>query len=943
MEEYVEFYQTSCWSYKPKAIKKVIEELAAQPVHNGRVEVLYDLEQRWFKITCHQDDAETLRRRFAAVAAEIEEDALGSDYEKVIGPSCYFDTDIDNEWIAGEQEYLNLLRSHEAEFKAYAFPTALASFQFKTCWDSLEKRDDGLTLDHVVSDDKLSQMEQETNVRIVTDLGKSLVFIGSHTKDCIHKAKGKLDVLLASKNMALLSLRNDHVLFTDNYVDEKLRPGFMVDLRYMTNIHPRLTSSTLLDPATVRRLDGAYSRMYEQGVSLRLCPYSYKKKWHVSLLGPHIPEPKTQQRYVLSSRPTMLEKDSDERPITAPVSQVQARATTTESRVVSWMEGLSIAPSSELRNNDLSVEPCVHPFDLEQDNLGPLVDVPAISTTASATELIDMDSPSGLDEAALNTPVRPPQDIVEVPAPPLITVAPSGESGHSQHSGSTTRSLMEFSDDDVPTPRPFKYHDDFSTKRFHAMNQQSGHTAKKATPAPSAVSKPASKATQKTSNAVGMAAPSWTYGTVPFAEKLNMAIAKLLHKAPYRRGWVEVRVEFGRILLGDCDESALSFNSGQSAADGWDNQVVVYMLEQASRKLDTDKRRKDLRFTKILTTHGCDAEALLNMWNDGKQIWDPEQRKVDITYAIHCEMKRKGEEPYRFAIETRQNDTDCSVMVKPFHPIHDGDGIAPVYVHGLKHNWDMRVMLSHVDHDEVDKRVSRFAMVVFNSLQIRDNNGPNLTFCVPNYSATVTAVRALTRWYYPSIDRQNELQITEVEQLDMDTIEDIPNAAPGEKTKRIHAHPRLPKACQIKQRQGDFERWYEAAVLSTQLQESCQMNSGLKLGDVAAWSPEEMYRYGGFTTLYGPAIAMLKQMDKIGQNEDNNLSGVFGGLLKRANDPPPGVPGSSGPSSQHLRPHPHSRGGNTGFYLETCVSASANAASRTATVRSEKGEAGKIW
>lgn len=42
-------------------------------------------------------------------------------------------------------------------------------------------------------------MEQETNVRIVTDLGKSLVFIGSHTKDCIHKAKGKLDVLLASK------------------------------------------------------------------------------------------------------------------------------------------------------------------------------------------------------------------------------------------------------------------------------------------------------------------------------------------------------------------------------------------------------------------------------------------------------------------------------------------------------------------------------------------------------------------------------------------------------------------------------------------------------------------------------------------------------------------------------------------------------------------------
>ncbi|KAK0669362.1 hypothetical protein QBC41DRAFT_364828 [Cercophora samala] len=936
MEGYVEFYQATCWAYKPKAIKKIVETLTSHPAHGGRAEVLYDLEQRWFKVSCHQNDAEPLRRLFADVAAEIEDDALGSNYEKVLGPSGYFDIDIDNEWIAGEQEYINLLRSNTAEFKNYAFPSALASFPFKTCWDSLEKRDDGLTLDHVVSEEKLSQLEQETHVRIVTDIGKSLVFIGSNTENCVYQAKGKLDVLLASKNMTVLSLQHDHVLFIDNYVDEILRPGFMVDLRYMTNIHPRLTSSTVLDPATVKNLGGAYSRMYAQGVSLRLCSYSHKKKWHVSLLGPHIPEPKTEQRYVLSSRPIIIEKESDERPIAVPVSQVaileQVRATTIESQVVNWMEGISLAPSSDLPNNNLSVEPFVHPFDLERDVFGPLIDIPAISVIASRAELPDMDSPSGLDEVALNTPVRPSQDIVDVPAPPHITIAPSD-------------------DDGVPTPTPFQHYDDPTTKRFQTMNQQSGPTVKKATSAASTISKPTSKTTQNPSNTVGMAAPSWTSGTVPFTEKLKMAIGKLLDKAPYRRGWVEVRVEFGRILLGDCDESSLSFNSGQSAADGWDNQVVVHMLEQASRKLDMNQRRKDLRFTKILSTYGSDIEALLNMWHNGKQIWEPQQRKVDITYVFHCEMKRKGEqEAYRFAIEVHQNDPNStpafSVMVKPFHPVHDGDGIAPVYVHGLKHNWDLRVMLSHVDHDEVDKRASRFAMLVYNSLQIRDNNGPNLTFSVPNYSATVTAVRALTRWYYPSIDRQSELQITEVEQLDMDTIEENPNAAPGEKTKRIHAHPRLPKSCQAKQRMGDFERWYEAAVISTQLQEHCQMNSGLKLGDAAAWSPEEVCRYGGLTTLYGPALAMLNQMDKIGQNEDNNLSGVFGGLLKRANDPPPHVPGSLAPSSQHLQRHHHGRGNSTGLSsqdVRSVVSASTTAASRTTTVRNEKGDAGEMW
>ncbi|KAK0747978.1 hypothetical protein B0T21DRAFT_379917 [Apiosordaria backusii] len=787
-----------------------------------------------------------------------------------------------------------------------------------------------------------------THVRIVTDLGKSLVFIGSQEDGCVYKAKGKLDVLLDSKNMALISLRNDHVLYIDDYIDEILRPGFMVDLRYMTNINPRLPSSTLLDPANVRRLEGAYARMYTQGVSLRLCPYSHKKKWHVSLLGPRIPERKTQEKYVLGDRPAITEKDSAEYPITAPVSQgvilEQVQTATTESQVASWIEGISTKPSSDVCTDGTTIEP----FDFSSLTItGPIT-----ADDLTEVELIDIDSPSGLYEEALNSPVRPSEDIGGDRTQALTTTGDGAGDRRYNRSVSSATSLMEFSDDDgAPTPTPFRRYDDPDTKRFQTMNQQTGSFAQRSTAASSTTSNATSRAAQKLADAVGMAAPSWTSGTIPFAEKLEMSIRKLLLKAHYRRGWVEVRVEFGRVLLGDCDESSLSFNSGQSPADGWDNQVVVHMLEHASRKVDINQRRKDLRFTKILSTHGSDAEALLNMWSDGKQIWDPEMSKTETTYAFHCEMKQKGEQgSYRFAIEVRDNGANStpafSTMVKPFHPIHDGDGVAPVYVHALKHNWDLRVMLSHVDPDEVDKRASRFAMLVTNSLQIRDINGPNLTFSVPNYSTTIGAVRVLTRWYHPSLDGKSQLQITEVEQLDMDTIEDIPNAAPGEKTKRIHAHPRLPKTCEAKQREGDFERWYEAAVLSTQLQESCQMNSGLKLGDAAGWSADEMYRYGGFSSLYDPALAMVKQMDPIGQYEDNNLSGVFGGLLTRANDPPPGVPGSLGYSNQHLQSDHHSRGSGMGASSQTArsvVSVSTTAASTSTIVRNNKGEPGEMW
>lgn len=90
---------------------------------------------------------------------------------------------------------------------------------------------------------------------------------------------------------------------------------------------------------------------------------------------------------------------------------------------------------------------------------------------------------------------------------------------------------------------------------------------------------------------------------------------------------------------------------------------------------------------------------------------------------------------------------------------------------------------------------------------------------------------------------------------------------------------------------GDVPLWYEAAVVSLELEALCQQNSLLGIGEKADWDAEDLKSRGVFSTLYGPALQMVTRMDHVGRRDDNRLAGEYGSLLRRANDPPRHVPG----------------------------------------------------
>jgi len=97
---------------------------------------------------------------------------------------------------------------------------------------------------------------------------------------------------------------------------------------------------------------------------------------------------------------------------------------------------------------------------------------------------------------------------------------------------------------------------------------------------------------------------------------------------------------------------------------------------------------------------------------------------------------------------------------------------------------------------------------------------------------------------------------------------------------------------QEKREQGEFPRWYEAAVVSLELEKLCQQNSLLHTGEKADWDATDLRDRGIFHSVYGPALQMARQMDHIGRLDDNHLSQRYGELLLQGNVSLSQVPGA---------------------------------------------------
>ncbi|KAG7293288.1 hypothetical protein NEMBOFW57_003334 [Staphylotrichum longicolle] len=340
------------------------------------------------------------------------------------------------------------------------------------------------------------------------------------------------------------------------------------------------------------------------------------------------------------------------------------------------------------------------------------------------------------------------------------------------------------------------------------------------------------------------------------------------------------------------DASGLSFNDARTPSNGWGKLDLV-------KRLNTHHREnQNIHFTKVLSTYACDIEDMINTTSDRTRLWEQAPASAWTIYSFHCSL-RSAEQLDRFIVDIEDDGSSSGVFSYSIRLHNDSpnrDKPLPIFIHAIRHHWDVQIVTSHVKADEIEIAYGPFARSLLLSLGVshRKSDAPELKFGVhSNFDAVeVNDVRVLTKWRHLSLDRRSALEITEVQQLHMEPYaegmfsESWENPWEGKLARPLSA-----RETKENRDKGDVPLWYEAAVVSLELEALCQQNSLLGIGEKADWDAEDLKGRGLFSTLYGPALQMVTKMDHVGRRDDNRLSAEYGPLLRRANDPPRHVPG----------------------------------------------------
>lgn len=381
-----------------------------------------------------------------------------------------------------------------------------------------------------------------------------------------------------------------------------------------------------------------------------------------------------------------------------------------------------------------------------------------------------------------------------------------------------------------------------------------------------------------------------------FAGDIEASIQRLLFSSPFRAGFLQVRAEFGRAILGEMDQTGLAFNPAKVPSNGWEKMDLLAKLNAVTLLVPAQQRDR-IHFTKMLSTSGADVEDLINMKSAGKPLWTVKPATSWTVYSFRC-VSDMGGTPCQFLVEIEDHGPGSgsprhmSTMIKPVHPAHDADGSTPLYVHAIRRSWDLRFMLIHINHKDMEAEFGTFASQLSHGLEISWNDGPDLKFSVPTGVVNVKNVRILTKWRHLSPDFKSALEITEVKQLVVKQLSCHTSNPRGLLQKDFHARSRDAQTSRIMELKGDPSRWYEAAVISATLEDVFKANTIISVGEKANWEVENLKEMGAFPSLYQPALEMVKQMDHIGWNNDNGYGQRLWGTVAQKNYPDPTVVGT---------------------------------------------------
>ncbi|KAK4251172.1 hypothetical protein C7999DRAFT_28201 [Corynascus novoguineensis] len=936
MEFLIEFYLTTMWTYKPRIVRQVIDDMMNMGFNQA--EFTYDNEYSWFRVTCRGDDADGIRQQFGNLAREIEREAFEACEDELLNPDSTLKPSFDNEWFSRNGGNASSSQASGTD-EQYCRPRSQTEYRFAEVWDDLDRNDEPYTIMDIMNRRQGKLVEDELNVKLDARLNGKLVHVGGNSEESIHEARKRLEVMLAIKKLLPLSSRAAHIVYSEDDIN-LVDANFKADIRYLANIDPKLASSTLLDPVMVDNLTESYKTIYRDASSIRICLYAPDKGYYISLLGPKV-NVMPRDRTVFGIRPAITVKTIDKIEITAGFDPLeQSQILVGRSQVEDWIRQLPAVEefgrdhAHHFLGDQVTSKPPAAPIEealmqlhgggksLYQESS--TVPAPEMMTAQSAAGLMSqsfrnissLQAESGMSStetmrsprsnelgltdddclidmlAATDTknPSNSPKPTIEWGMPPLIP-PPSDDVKRTENMDDLNSQHLAVGGvtqdgDSIPISHlNGRYLQPEPTTEYNTGIIIAGGGSFK-NPKTHWLASPNAQANQHlplVSKTVGSGCLQFNE---KFVQEIEAAMVRLLVLGPYRCGKVEVRAEFGRIILEGVDPSGLAFNNASMPSDGW---TKAHLLRNLNKDFDGSK---NISFTKVLSTYGLDISDMVNIQVNGTRLWEENPDRVWLTYSFHCGLRSKnGRSIFIVDIEDHgANGIQFSHSIRLHDSVESLDKPRPLYVHAICRHWDLRIVTSHVKTDELEDMYGAFATNLLRSLSVvRSEHGSwEIRFAVPTEApADVQSVRVLTRGRYLSADRKSALEITEVCQLMTNPYAKGPysgaawNTFEGKCSR--HWSQRM---TQEKREQGEFPRWYEAAVVSLELENLCQQNALLHTGEKADWDATDLKNRGIFPSVYGPALQMARQMDHVGRLDDNHLSQRYSELLLQGNNTP---------------------------------------------------------
>ncbi|KAK3903773.1 hypothetical protein C8A05DRAFT_43054 [Staphylotrichum tortipilum] len=955
MASMTEFYMTSVWLYKPKIVKRIIDDLVALGCEHA--EFTYDGEYSWFKAICLEDHSYKIRQAFGKMTRKIEAEAFDEHEDDILNWDDTLILDFDTEWFTLLPPGCPSSYGTDESDASYSRPKPLATYAHSAVWNELDNNNEPYTIGDILNCKQFERIKEDLRVELFFGPAGKLIDIAGDCEESVHQARDRLRTLLTIKKLLACSPQTTNLLYAEGYADppDQLEPGaapvFDADIRYLANIDPKLPSSTLLDRATVEDLEGSYKTLYATASSIRLCLWNPDKNCRVSLLGPKVAF-QDKARTVWGNRPPVATKEVSEVAYTSeePTSFNPGQTPDAAGLVETWIKELPaqhefaagadthalLGDQTPVRRSetamsesliDLTNEPatpsCGTPMETPPSKT--LVDSTAAGDTrisplcsgvsATPREELGMSikgTVSGIhvgkggnelaftgDDclidllAAVRTssPMDSLQVSIQWEMPPLVPSPPRNESDEG-----TTGGLSQISStkNDSPTEGEAPIS---RRRKDQRHSQQTTDLGKKIGPSRSGKPLESPPRGSRPSPSDQLESSGYRAATKQFTEEIETAIAKVLSLGPYRRGKVSLRAELGRAIFEAVDPSGLAFNSANSPSNGWKKPTLI-------KKLNKDYgENQNIHFTKILSTFGCAVGDMINAKASGIRLWEQEPNRSWTTYSFHCSLRSNNNEG-RFIVDIEDDGTskgNFSYSIRPHNDVFPPDQPTPIYVHAVQRNWDLQIALAHVETDKAEMEYGAFADALMQSLSIsrQESGDSEIMFAVYNDSAVdVKEVRALTKWRHLSLNHKSALEITEVQRMELTPYsEGLYSGSWDSWTGRL-ARPWFHREAREKRAKGEFPLWYEAAVVSLGLEELFQQNLFLQVGEKVDWDPEDVKARGLLAATYGPALEMVKLMDHVGAENDNHLSAAYKKLLPRGNDSPPrrGAPMTPAPS-----------------------------------------------